>query len=111
MGFPFAKATVDRANFVNFLVSSVSLEVEAGIVFSGSSSVNSLEDRLLLGSVFETNSLLEIAAIGTPSKARGLNEPLDRVVCCVGVLCNQPEFYTDTLFFHLDFAHHLQVQD
>ena len=83
MGFSFAKATVDC---VNFLVSSVSLEVETGVVFSGSSLVNSLEGRLLLGFVFETNSLLEIASIGTPSKARGLNESFDGVVCRVGVL-------------------------
>ena len=79
----FVKATVDP---INFLISSVSLEVETGVVFSGSSSVNGLEDKLLLGSVFEANSLLEIAVMGTPSKARGLNESLDRVVCRVGVL-------------------------
>ena len=83
VGCFFVKAIV---GLINFLISSVSLEVETGVVFSGISSVNGLEDKLLLGSAFETNSLLEIAVMGTPSKARGLDESLKGTVFCVGVL-------------------------
>ena len=83
MGCFFVEATVD---LINFLIFSVSLEVEIGVVFSGSSSVNGLEGKLLLGPAFETNSLLAIAVMGTPSKARGLDESLRGTVFCVGVL-------------------------
>jgi len=75
----FVKATVD---LINFLISSASLEFETGVVSSGSSSVNGLEDRLKsrfgwgLPVVIEPPGLETRVAI-TLSKAEEMGYKLD----------------------------------
>ena len=96
VGFFLAKTAVC---LTNFSISSKSAEIKIGGAVSVSL-VTLFDDICLLGSGREVNSLFEIAIMGTPSKARSLDESLNGRVCgCASVLSETCLDEFDTSWF------------